>query len=466
MKNHKQKNVARQGLVLLITLVVLVVLASIAYTLMTRVTAQIRRDQYLIDYQTARYACDSAFKYTFASLASSITTKPIDRPNDPDFSDVFAYTQEQYERYLAEWLAAHPPKNAYEQYGQYEDANDLSRTKNFNSIDRTKFSGDMNDANMAQYAQSLGDMNDANAADWSRDPNRMAIPGPYGPPWPLVAKPIELEIGTAKVTIEIEDENAKLPLIWGTNSDKDKQREVDAAIGTFCEWMNMNWQEIDILKRDLKKIGEVRPYKAGTPLTVTAAPAADANASKDPNAVRAGLSRRSRRKPPNPAQQQQQQAQLTQAAKNDDNAQLNEFVRLMRSSMIDLEPLAQPYIKTEQRTESTLKYVSRWGATQVNVNTAPRQVLEAAFMFGGDAPAVADAIIKQRQIKPFTDVNDVQKKVYKYADSIRKSKDFITTTSSVFSVKITAVSGVAKVSMTAAVLMQGKKPRIIAIVSE
>ena len=87
-------------------------------------------------------------------------------------------------------------------------------------------------------------------------------------------------------------------------------------------------------------------------------------------------------------------------------------------------------------------------------------------MFGGDAPEVADEIIKERQLKPFTDVNDVQKKLYKYADSIRKSKNFITTTSDVFSVKITAVSGVATVSMTAAVLIQDKKPQIIAIVTE
>jgi hypothetical protein len=460
-----------RGVVLLITLVALVVLASISYMLMTRVTAQIHRDQYLIDYQKARYACDSGLKYAFASMESNITAKLIDRPNEPDFSDVFAYTQEQYERFVAEWAAAHPPTEGYDQYGQYEDANNRSRDANtlgkvndFNSIRQTKLFSDLNDANMAQYLRSLGDMNDSNTADRYRDPNKMAIPGPYGLPWPLVAQPIELEIGTAKVTIEIEDENAKLPLIWGTNSDKDKQREVDAAIGTFCEWMNMSWTQIDALKRDLKKIGEVRPYKAGVPLTVAGAPAADANGRTDPNAVRSGLSRRSRRRPTNPAQQQPLPAQATK-----DNAagtQLNEFVRLLRSSMIDIEPLAQPYIKTEQRTESVLKYVSRWGATQVNVNTAPRQVLEAAFMFGGDAPEVAEAIIKTRQIKPFTDVNDVQKKIYKYADSIRKSKDFITTTSNVFSVKITAVSGMAKVSMTAAILAQDKKPRIIAIMSE
>jgi hypothetical protein len=466
MRKFGRYSDVQKGVVLLITLVVLVVLASIAYMLTTRVTSQIHRDQYLIDYQNARYACDSGLKYVLVNLEGGITATPIDRPNEPDFSDVFAYTQEQYERFLAEWVAAHPPKeNIYEQYGQYEDANNFSMVRDFNSIDRAKFPDDLNDANMAQYLHSLGDMNDANMGDWSRDPNKMGIPGPYGPPWPLVIRPIELEIGTAKVTIEIEDENAKLPLIWGVNGDKEKQREVDAAIDTFCEWMNMSWEQIDNLKRSLKKIGEVKPYNAGAVVTVTA----DAGAAgrTEPNAVRAGLSRRSRRRSTTPpAAPLTPLATPQQATKSDATGRLGEFVRLFHSSNIDLEPLAQPYIKTEQRTESILKYMSRWGATQVNVNTAPRQVLEAAFMFGGDAPDVAEAIINARRLKPFTDVNDVQKKIYKYADSIRKSKDFIVTTSTVFSVKITAVSGVAKVSTTAAVVVQGKKPQTIAIMSE
>jgi hypothetical protein len=454
----------RQGIVLLITLVVLVVLASLGYVLTTRVASQVHRNQYLIDYQNARYACDSGLKYAMVSLESGITAKLIDRPNDIDFSDVFSYTQEQYERFLAEWAAAHPPKDSsdqygqYGQYGQYEDANDVG---DFNTMGR-QFYGDMNDAAAAGYFQSSGDMNDANFADWSQDPNKMAIPGPYGQPWPLAAKPIELEIGDAKVTIEIEDENAKLPLIWGANTDKDKQQEVDAAIDTFCEWMNMNFEQIDTLKRDLKKIGEAKPYKAGAVMIAAATADANPNSRTDSNAVKAATDRRSRRRPPQPAQQQPQQ----QAGKTAADTSLGDFVRLFHSSMIDVEPLAQPYINTQQRTESVLKYISRWGATQVNVNTAPRQVLEAAFMFGGDAPKVADAIIKARQEKPFADVNDLQKKLYKYADSIRKSKDFITAASSVFSIKITAVCGVATTTTTAAVVMQGKKPKTIVILSQ
>ena len=109
MKKYKRYN-GRHGIVLLITLVVLVVLASMGYVLTMRVSSQVHRNQYLIDYQNARYACDSGLKYAMVSLESGMTAKLIDRPNDPDFSDVFSYTQEQYERFLAEWAADHPPR--------------------------------------------------------------------------------------------------------------------------------------------------------------------------------------------------------------------------------------------------------------------------------------------------------------------------------------------------------------------
>jgi Tfp pilus assembly protein PilX len=449
----------RQGVVLLIALIVLVVLAGLGYTLMTRIAAQIHRDQYIIDYQNARYACDSALKYALTSL-DGMAAKPISRPNEPDFSDVFAFTDEQYKQFLADWVATHPPEDIYDQYEQNADVNDVNFIQDSNTMNLEQLFGDMNDANMSALFEQSGNMNDSNVAEWYRDPNKLVVPGPYGPPWPLIKEPVELEIGNAKVTIEIEDENAKLPLVWGTNTDKDKQREVDAAMTTFCEWMNMSAEQRDNLTRDLKDIGQVKSYTAGTP--IAALPDVNSKSSTAPNAARQGLSRRSRRRTaPTAPEQPKPAAKGAQA-----DVQINDFARLFHSSMIDTEQLAQPYIKTEQRTESVLKYISRWGATQVNVNSAPRQVLEAAFMFGGDAPEVAEAIIKARHEKPFSDANDLQKRIYKYADSLRKSKDFITTASNVFTVKITAVSGVAQSSTTAAILMEGKEPRIIAIIAE
>ncbi|MHC4159163.1 MAG: hypothetical protein ACYSSO_08805, partial [Planctomycetota bacterium] len=59
---------AHRGIVLLMTLILLVVLSMLGYTLCVRLAARRHRDRYLIDYQAARYACDSAMKYALAKV--------------------------------------------------------------------------------------------------------------------------------------------------------------------------------------------------------------------------------------------------------------------------------------------------------------------------------------------------------------------------------------------------------------
>jgi type II secretory pathway component PulK len=104
-----------------------------------------------------------------------------------------------------------------------------------------------------------------------------------------------------------------------------------------------------------------------------------------------------------------------------------------------------------------------WGATQVNINSAPRQVLEAAFTFGGDADQIAAEIIKQRREKPFASIDELKKQLFKFSDSIDKCKPYITTTSNVFTIHVTAVSGVAKASAIIVVFKDGDKIERIAV---
>ncbi len=92
----------RSGIVLLVTLVLLVVLSTLGYTLSTRVAAQRHRDQYIIDYSSARYGCDSAVKYALATL-EDIDPHLIERPNEPDFSDLFYLTEDEYQQLLEQW---------------------------------------------------------------------------------------------------------------------------------------------------------------------------------------------------------------------------------------------------------------------------------------------------------------------------------------------------------------------------
>jgi type II secretory pathway component PulK len=102
---------------------------------------------------------------------------------------------------------------------------------------------------------------------------------------------------------------------------------------------------------------------------------------------------------------------------------------------------------------------------QVNINSAPRNVLEAAFTFGGDAQQIANEIIKKRREKPFADIEATKKELFRFSASIDKCAPYITTNSNVFSIHVTAVNGVAKVSAIVVVMRNGGKLQKVAVFS-
>jgi len=115
-----------------------------------------------------------------------------------------------------------------------------------------------------------------------------------------------------------------------------------------------------------------------------------------------------------------------------------------------------------------MKYLGLWATRHVNVNTAPRQVLEAALTLGSvaNAPKIAAAIIEQRQTKPVADVNELKQVVPRYSSAIDDCRTFITTTSTVLTIRVTATSGVARATAVAAVSKVGDKVQPIAVISE
>jgi len=435
----------RRGVVLLVTLVVLLVLATLVCNLVSRVAAQRHRSNYIIDYTAACYARDSAIKYALATLEDLNDIQFISRPNEPDFSDLFALAEPDYCRLLEQW------------------AEELAR--------RGELSGDTNrpgpasqgledfeaDANINELLD-LDEGNDATggfdklaAGGYATETNAIdlvKIRGPYGPPWPFVTEPVEFEIGSAKVKIEIEDENAKYPVGWAILGDEDAQRGSQAGLDTFCEWMGLDAYQINSLKEQLKQVGSIRPFKVDfKPITQKTAVVTTVRSDQ-----RRGARRRStvyRLTTVSPAEQ------LTK--------QVRDFSKLFHSCLIDTEMLATPTIVSEDRKESALKYMDLWGATQVNINSAPRQVLEAAFAFGGDAEQIASEIIKKRREKPFAGIEDLKKQFFRFADSIEKSKPYITASSNMFAIRVTAASGVAKASAVIVVLKEGDKIERIAV---
>ena len=412
------------GIILLVTLVLLVVLSVTAYILSTNVASRRHRDQYIIDYQIARYGCDSAVKYALATL-EDINHVLVNRPKEPDFSDLFSLSQTEYEELQQQWFA----ENVFDEGESFSDINTANSVKDANYKDANYIAG-----------------TDVN------DPNSLTIRGPYGQLWPLITKPTELKIGSATVTIKIEDENAKYPLGWAMLNEKTVQREALVGLETFCEWMSIDDANISELKSQLKEISKIRPFKiAFKPITKT---------TKKKVMVRTKSRRRRRR---NIQRYKTFKTTISPAAQL--ATQTVDFTKLFHSSLIDTEFLARPTVISENRKESALKYMGIWGSTKVNINTAPRQVLEAAFVFGGDEVQIADEIIRQRRIKPFKNIADLKQSLFGYSDSFEKCKNYITTASTFFTIRITAISGAAKASAVIAVTKEGKKTKQIAIIS-
>ena len=436
----------RTGIVLLVTLVLLVALATLGYTLTSRLSAQHHRDEYIIDYSKARYGCDSAVKYALATL-EDIQPELIERPNEPDFSDLFAISETQYQELLS----------------QYADELHYAGSKENKTLSDVNNIGDINDIN------DINDVNDSVVTTDLNDVNEPRIRGPYGPVWPFVTEPVEFEIGSAQVRIEIEDENAKYPVGWTLLNDKEIEREAEAALDIFCEWMSIDDStEVssgedssprDLLKQELTEISEIKPFKLDFE-TITRTEKTTTEASTATTTARRGRRTTSR--------ERTVRKTIPVSAQTDEQA--DHFSKILHSSLFEeaSELLARPTVISESRKESALKYMGIWGSSKVNINTAPRHVLEAAFAFGGpsDAPAIAETIIQRRRVKPFEDIEDLRQEVLGYSDSVRKCEKYITTSSDFFTIRVTAVSGVAKASSVIAITKDGDTLRRVALISD
>lgn len=420
-RNNLNINQNRRGIVLLVTLGLLIVLSILGYTLTSNVTAQRHRDQYIIDYSKARYGCDSAVKYALTTL-EEINPELISRPNEPDFSDLFALDEAEYQELLAQW-------------GIYSTSDKSDKDFGFD---------DALDSNNFENTEKYNDGYDYYASAYIR--------GPYGPPWPFVTEPEEFEIGTVKVQIEIEDENAKYPLGWALLEDPEIQTEVDAGFVTFCEMTGLDSEQIESLRAELIQIGEIKPFKLDfKPITTV---------SRTPTQSRSSKSKSNAKKTSSSRAQRKVITESTQILE-----QTMHFAQLFHSSLVDTEELARPTIITDSREESPLKYIGTWGTQKININTAPRHVLETAFIFGGNEVDIAEKIIQRRQIEPFADLADLKNELTGYSDSIEKCEKYITTESTIFTIKITAISGVAKASSVIAITKNGEKITRIAVIN-
>jgi hypothetical protein len=427
----------------------------------------------MIDYQVSRYACDSGVKYAIARL-QDIQMDLIEREGLADFTDIYTMNEEEYDEFLSQWaeeislqMELADLEEDSENYSESDDEGRKSRDmsqfiKQESTYNRlggfsqgTDFFPRRFDDNTEP--NSNGEMFEEDEyyeeGEYYVDPENVIVPGPYGPQWPNVIKPIEFKIGESKITINIEDENAKMPLLWAMTKDKKLSKPVADAIEIFCEWMQMDPCEIEDLTGQLSEIKKIKGFDINAKPIVTV------------ERVRSSPSRSTRRRSSRSRTRRTPAKTTTKKTVRPAAAHTCDFARLMHSSMIDLEKLAAPLPETGQRYESAMRYLGLWGSGKVNINTAPRHVLEAAFAFGGDSSGIANEIIKMRQIKPFKDIKQLKKELYSYSAEIDKATPYIITASTFLTVRVTAWNGKARTSSVVTVIKGKKNFEKVAIIS-
>ena len=135
--------------------------------------------------------------------------------------------------------------------------------------------------------------------------------------------------------------------------------------------------------------------------------------------------------------------------------------------MLNREALALPIIETEDRLENALKYLGIWGSQHVNVNTAPRHVLEAALTFSADDPeGLAEMIIEQRREKAFKKIDEIKELGGLDTESFNKLKNYITTASTFFKATVTSRTGNVRARAVLTIVKEGKKTETLMVLYE
>jgi hypothetical protein len=474
MSKSIRHNVERRGIILLLTIVVLVILSTLLYTVSLRISQRKRDIQYMVDYQKAKYGCDSAVRYSLAAL-KDMDIEYVDREGLLDFSDVFVWDREYYDyrvTYWAEEMADNMDLSideleAMEAQGRSDSGSEITSLTRGSDDEDGGFFGNLLSGLFGGDDEGGSGFGGGYGSGYNTDPNTLrteyftiingvvdvnsvVIPGPYGPKWPLVADPIEVQIEDAEVTIRIEDENAKLPLVWALRDDEEQRKLSAYSLEILGEWLDMSRAETEYLIEDLDRLREIKEFSFS--------PAKTVSFEKE---VKQDVRRRSRRR------SRRTRRTVTKKVKQvrPEERHKTDFARLLRSHLVERESLMEKLDYRSDQDDRGIDFVSIWGGDKVNVNTAPRNVLEAVMAYGGSPENVALAIMEERHKEPFKDFEDLRDRLFSYSYQLDKVKDYVTCQSSYFKVDIQVVSGTASINTALTVKKNGEKVEKVAVMS-
>ncbi len=265
---------------------------------------------------------------------------------------------------------------------------------------------------------------------------------------PLVISKKVFEVGDASVEIEVFDENAKLPLHWNIDSPYlsgvEKDKDLVAKLGRILQVDN----KVTATARDLiGKYSRTIPVK-GIRKVIYQRQGASLN-FRGPNNLSNALQNR-------PMVWEQQRLRLSYSKAREMEDQQREMMAALTArvnyELAEDDQLADLLnVPVGYQQGVFLDYIGAWGHDKINLNTAPAEVLEAAFGIMGVDSRMAQAIIDRRDQKPFASTYEL-KQTDGISDAAVSGLIALTTVrSDTFSIHIKAIQGQCECRLSAGI---------------
>jgi len=202
----------------------------------------------------------------------------------------------------------------------------------------------------------------------------------------VIAQSYETQVGGVAVKVEIHDENAKLPLLWAMSSPYERMGGQNMVDQPFYTYGNLLGVASDQVRGTIDLARRLAAQVHLPPTEVVLQKNSERRTVSRHQGLRKEMEETKKRRLAMGVFAEIWKSQLQH---NLENAALN-------------EPLGEG-------VGSFADQVGVWGSNHININTAPKEVLMAAFEPLGLTEAMAGAIVETRAQKPFNDISELKK---------------------------------------------------------
>ena len=292
------------------------------------------------------------------------------------------------------------------------------------------------DPDMPEPSDVTPDENDPNKDDPNKAPELPEVPEKWTG---YELKEAKLQVGKAEVTINIYGESYKLPLLWAINSPFEKSNKGSklSMVRDLFEYLEIDAGKSQEIIRYLEKL------------------TSDIEVAYCPTVVKKG-------------------DRWVRSGKSYTNEQINlltiknhiQFSHIGSQWYRDANNKRYPEIREMLTLPSgnlASDYLGLWGAVKININTAPAEVLAAAFGDIGMTMELAEKLVESREsqglfrspilIREIEGFEEIYTAIYPMADVIDH----------VYTAKITARSGEVTKTKSACFYRKGNKLEILAV---